>query len=114
LQLLRDRCYISTDDCFLFCFDRLYLQHGGGVRCKLAGCNRVAIGKVQLCRAHGGGARPKQDTLDSFSGGQVRLPFSSTLDSEGTFCVPVIEPGMDVYDGQQQQQGFGGSDFVNI
>jgi hypothetical protein len=28
--------------------------HGGGVRCKLEGCNRVAIGKMQLCRAHGG------------------------------------------------------------
>jgi len=32
-------------------------QHGGGVRCKLDGCNRVAIGKMQLCRAHGGGSR---------------------------------------------------------
>lgn len=32
------------------------VQHGGGVRCKLEGCNRVAIGKAQLCRAHGGGA----------------------------------------------------------
>lgn len=31
-------------------------QHGGGVRCKLAGCNRVAIGKLQLCRTHGGGS----------------------------------------------------------
>jgi hypothetical protein len=29
------------------------------VRCKLEGCNRVAIGKLQLCRAHGGGARPR-------------------------------------------------------
>ena len=34
----------------------LPLQHGGGVRCKLEGCNRVAIGKLQLCRTHGGGA----------------------------------------------------------
>lgn len=33
-----------------------YFQHGGGVRCKLEGCNRVAIGKAQLCRAHGGGS----------------------------------------------------------
>jgi hypothetical protein len=31
-------------------------QHGGGIRCKLAGCNRVAIGKAQRCRSHGGGA----------------------------------------------------------
>jgi hypothetical protein len=31
-------------------------QHGGGIRCSLAGCNRVAIGKAQLCRSHGGGA----------------------------------------------------------
>jgi hypothetical protein len=37
----------------------LVLQHGGGVRCKLEGCNRVAIGKLQLCRAHGGGIRPR-------------------------------------------------------
>jgi hypothetical protein len=29
------------------------------VRCKLEGCNRVAIGKLQLCRAHGGGIRPR-------------------------------------------------------
>ena len=29
------------------------VKHGGGVRCKLAGCNRIAIGKVQLCKAHG-------------------------------------------------------------
>jgi hypothetical protein len=29
------------------------------VRCKLEGCNRVAIGKNQLCRAHGGGARSR-------------------------------------------------------
>jgi hypothetical protein len=36
-------------------------QHGGGVRCKLEGCNRVAIGKLQLCRAHGGGARPRRN-----------------------------------------------------
>jgi hypothetical protein len=31
------------------------------VRCKLEGCNRVAIGKLQLCRAHGGGARPRRN-----------------------------------------------------
>ena len=31
----------------------LMVKHGGGVRCKLAGCNRIAIGKVQLCKAHG-------------------------------------------------------------
>ena len=34
--------------------------HGEGVRCKLAGCNRVAIGKVQLRRAHGGGTLPRR------------------------------------------------------
>ena len=39
---------------FLHCF-----QHGGGIRCKLEGCNRVAIGKAQLCRAHGGGAHSR-------------------------------------------------------
>ena len=43
------------------------IQHGGGVRCKLAGCNRVAIGKLQLCRAHGGGARPKHQSSTSSS-----------------------------------------------
>lgn len=37
----------------------LVFQHGGGIRCKLEGCNRVAIGKAQLCRAHGGGASRK-------------------------------------------------------
>jgi hypothetical protein len=48
---------------FLFYFSidvfSLSPQHGGGIRCKLAGCNRVAIGKMQLCRAHGGGSRAK-------------------------------------------------------
>lgn len=29
------------------------------MRCKLDGCNRVAIGKMQLCRAHGGGSRAR-------------------------------------------------------
>jgi len=32
----------------LFC-----ASHGGGVRCRLDGCNRVAVGKLQLCRIHG-------------------------------------------------------------
>ena len=87
----------------------MHAQHGGGVRCKLAGCNRVAIGKVQLCRAHGGGARPKDDTLSSFSGREVRLPMLSSIGAasgslQGTFCVPIIEPVMDGYDRQQQQQ----------
>ena len=94
------------------------VQHGGGVRCKLAGCNRVAIGKVQLCRAHGGGARPKQDTIDSFSSKEVRLPISSTIGAipgsmEGTFCVPIIEPAMSGYEGQQQQHAVG-TDLANI
>lgn len=40
-------------------------QHGGGVRCKLEGCNRVAIGKLQLCRAHGGGARSRPKNRSS-------------------------------------------------
>ena len=86
----------------------MYAQHGGGVRCKLAGCNRVAIGKVQLCRAHGGGARPK-DTHRSFSAREVRIPMASSIgaasgSSQGTFCVPIIEPIMDGYERQQQQQ----------
>lgn len=29
------------------------------MRCKLEGCNRVAIGKMQLCRAHGGGSKAR-------------------------------------------------------
>lgn len=48
-------------------FPNLVAQHGGGVRCKLAGCNRVAIGKLQLCRAHGGGARPKNGSIGGSS-----------------------------------------------
>jgi hypothetical protein len=35
------------------------------VRCKLEGCNRVAIGKLQLCRAHGGGARSRSKNSSS-------------------------------------------------
>lgn len=52
------------------------IQHGGGVRCKLAGCNRVAIGKLQLCRAHGGGARPRNDGGSS-SSSNIMLPMPS-------------------------------------
>lgn len=28
-------------------------SHGGGIRCRLDGCNRVAVGRLQLCRIHG-------------------------------------------------------------
>lgn len=35
------------------------LKHGGGVRCRLESCSRVAVGKQQLCRVHGGGSRQK-------------------------------------------------------
>jgi hypothetical protein len=31
--------------------------HGGGVRCKAANCNKLAIGTQQLCRTHSGGSR---------------------------------------------------------
>lgn len=86
-----------------------YLQHGGGVRCKLAGCNRVAIGKVQLCRAHGGGARASKNKA---AANEILLPMASTL-GEGTFCVPLIEPVMDGY-GQQQQSPNLGTDFANL
>lgn len=94
--------------------------HGGGVRCKLAGCNRVAIGKVQLCRAHGGGARAKQEASKPFSGREVRLPLSSTVGAppgsmQGTFCVPIIEPVMDGYEREQQQQHNAvGTDLASI
>jgi hypothetical protein len=27
-------------------------SHGGGVRCKLKGCNRLAVSSDQLCRTH--------------------------------------------------------------
>ena len=94
----------SRDFSFFVC-----LQHGGGVRCKLAGCNRVAIGKVQLCRAHGGGARANKNKAAS---NEILLPMASPL-GEGTFCVPLIEPVMDGY-GQQQQNPNLRSDFANL
>ena len=88
------------------------------MRCKLAGCNRVAIGKVQLCRAHGGGARSKQESIPSEG---VRLPMSSNFGAthgsmHGTFCVPIIEPAMDGYIGQQEGEGEHavGTDLANI
>jgi len=84
--------------------------HGGGVRCKLAGCNRVAIGKVQLCRAHGGGARANKNKM---AANEVLLPMASTL-GEGTFCVPIIEPVMDGYSQQKQQNPNIGTDFANL
>jgi hypothetical protein len=28
--------------------------HGGGVRCKVEGCNKAAVGKFQMCRTHSG------------------------------------------------------------
>jgi hypothetical protein len=61
----------------LWLFIRLMfcIQHGGGVRCKLAGCNRVAIGKLQLCRAHGGGARPKHQSSTSSSAAPPQQQF---------------------------------------
>lgn len=79
------------------------------MRCKLAGCNRVAIGKVQLCRAHGGGARASKNKA---AANEILLPMASTL-GEGTFCVPLIEPVMDGY-GQQQQSPNLGTDFANL
>lgn len=27
--------------------------HGGGVRCRIKGCNKLAVGMQQLCRTHG-------------------------------------------------------------
>ncbi|GMH89381.1 hypothetical protein TrST_g2311 [Triparma strigata] len=38
-------------------------SHGGGIRCKLENCNRVAIGKLQLCRSHGQQAPKLQGTF---------------------------------------------------
>jgi len=34
--------------------------HGGGVRCKLEGCNKAAVGRQQLCRLHSGTSVPKK------------------------------------------------------
>jgi len=28
--------------------------HGGGIRCKVEGCNKAAVGKFQMCRMHAG------------------------------------------------------------
>jgi len=43
------------------CIQNCY-QHGGGVRCRLESCTRVAVGKQQLCRLHGGGSSKKSST----------------------------------------------------
>lgn len=43
-------------------------SHGGGVRCKLKGCNRLAVSAQQLCRTHSqqlSGGKPGDD---GFSG----------------------------------------------
>ena len=86
----------------------IMVKHGGGVRCKLAGCNRVAIGKVQLCRAHGGGCRPK-NTRGTFSNKKVVLPLVSSGFTEGTFCVPIIESTID-----SQAYSVGTVDLANV
>lgn len=107
--------FLTTGRSYCVCI----IQHGGGVRCKLAGCNRVAIGKVQLCRAHGGGARPK-NTLGPFSNTsrEVMLPLESSVGAgsiQGTFCVPIIEPIIDGFGHLNQQQGPSvGADLASI
>jgi len=101
--------YKNTHSLLLFIYILFYVKHGGGVRCKLAGCNRVAIGKVQLCRAHGGGTRPK-NKLGIFSSREVMLPLVSSICTGsgsiqgGTICVPIIEPVMYGFGHPQQQQ----------
>lgn len=45
------RCDKGARDKF-FC-----AAHGGGKRCKQAGCNKSAVGGSNLCTSHGGGRR---------------------------------------------------------
>jgi hypothetical protein len=35
--------------------------HGGGKRCKVAGCGKCAVGVSLLCTSHGGGRRCEHD-----------------------------------------------------
>ena len=68
----------------------------------------MAIGKVQLCRAHGGGARANKNKMSAKN--EVLLP----MVGDGTFCVPIIEPIMDGYGQQQQKNPNIATDFANL
>ncbi len=59
--------------------------HGGGVRCRVQHCNKLAVGPKQLCRTHQGISKEEEAKLPPISGNYHHEDNMDDLSDDGSY-----------------------------